>query len=77
MEESTRAHSKWPAIIVGLLLFIIGLVLAFGGSKLVSVGGSAYYLIAGLSIIACGILFALRKGAALGLCGRLVSTGGS
>ncbi|CAD5274805.1 MULTISPECIES: glucose/quinate/shikimate family membrane-bound PQQ-dependent dehydrogenase [Halomonadaceae] len=67
MEESTRAHSKWPAIIVGLLLFIIGLVLAFGGSKLVSVGGSAYYLIAGLSIIACGILFALRKGAALWL----------
>jgi quinoprotein glucose dehydrogenase len=67
MEESTRAHSKWPAIIVGLLLFIIGLVLAFGGSKLVSVGGSAYYLIAGLSIITCGILFALRKGAALWL----------
>jgi len=67
MEESTRDHSKWPAIIVGLLLSIIGLVLAFGGSKLVSVGGSAYYLIAGLSIIACGVLFALRKGAALWL----------
>ncbi len=67
MEESTRDHSKWPAIIVGLLLSIIGLVLAFGGSKLVSVGGSAYYLIAGLSIIACGVIFALRKGAALWL----------
>lgn len=67
MEESTRDHSKWPAIVVGLLLSIIGLVLAFGGSKLVSVGGSAYYLIAGLSIIACGVIFALRKGAALWL----------
>ncbi|MBR9905052.1 MAG: membrane-bound PQQ-dependent dehydrogenase, glucose/quinate/shikimate family, partial [Gammaproteobacteria bacterium] len=67
MEESTRDHGKWPAIIVGLLLLIVGLALAFGGSKLVSVGGSAYYLIAGLSIIACGVLFTLRRGAALWL----------
>ncbi|OJA06935.1 glucose/quinate/shikimate family membrane-bound PQQ-dependent dehydrogenase [Halomonas sp. QHL1] len=67
MEESTRDHGKWPAITVGLLLAIIGLALAVGGGKLLSLGGSAYYLIAGLSIIACGILFALRKGAALWL----------
>lgn len=67
MEESTRDHGKGPAIVVGLLLLIVGLALALGGSKLVSVGGSAYYLIAGLSIIACGILFVLRRGAALWL----------
>ncbi|MFB9866945.1 glucose/quinate/shikimate family membrane-bound PQQ-dependent dehydrogenase [Vreelandella sulfidaeris] len=67
MEESTRDHSKWPAITVGLLLLIVGLVLAIGGSKLVNLGGSAYYLIAGVSIIACGVLFALRRGAALWL----------
>ncbi|EHJ93458.1 glucose/quinate/shikimate family membrane-bound PQQ-dependent dehydrogenase [Vreelandella boliviensis] len=67
MEENTRDHGKGPAIIVGLLLLIVGLALAFGGSKLVSVGGSAYYLIAGLSIIVCGALFALRRGAALWL----------
>lgn len=67
MEESTRDHGKGPAIIVGLLLLIVGLVLALGGSKLVSVGGSAYYLIAGLGIMACGVLFALRRGAALWL----------
>lgn len=67
MEENARDQGIRPAIIVGLLLTIIGLALALGGSKLVSVGGSAYYLIAGLSIIACGILFALRQGAALWL----------
>ncbi|MBT2773053.1 glucose/quinate/shikimate family membrane-bound PQQ-dependent dehydrogenase [Halomonas sp. ISL-60] len=67
MEESTRDHGKGPAIVAGLLLLIVGLALALGGSKLVSVGGSAYYLIAGLSIIACGVLFALRRGAALWL----------
>jgi quinoprotein glucose dehydrogenase len=67
MEESTRDHGKWPAIIVGLLLLIAGLALAIGGGKLISLGGSAYYLIAGLSVIACGVLFALRRGAALWL----------
>lgn len=67
MEESTRNHAKWPAVIVGLLLTFVGLALAVGGGKLISVGGSAYYLIAGLSIIACGVLFALRRGAALWL----------
>lgn len=67
MEENTRDHGKGPAIVVGLLLLIAGLALALGGSKLVSVGGSAYYLIAGLSIIVCGILFTLRRGAALWL----------
>lgn len=41
MEESTRDHGKGPAIVVGLLLLIVGLALALGGSKLVSVGGSA------------------------------------
>ena len=67
MEENTRDHGKWPAIIVGLLLLIAGLALAIGGGKLLSLGGSAYYLIAGVSIIACGVLFALRRGAALWL----------
>ena len=67
MEESTRDHGKGPAMVVGLLLLFVGLALAIGGSKLVSVGGSAYYLIAGLSIIVCGTLFILRKGAALWL----------
>ncbi|MGP9566306.1 glucose/quinate/shikimate family membrane-bound PQQ-dependent dehydrogenase [Halomonas sp. AOP5-B2-8] len=67
MKESTRDHCKWPAIIAGLVLLIVGLVLAVGGGKLISLGGSAYYLIAGLSIIACGILFILRRGAALWL----------
>ncbi|MEA2119019.1 membrane-bound PQQ-dependent dehydrogenase, glucose/quinate/shikimate family [Halovibrio sp. HP20-50] len=67
MEGSTRNYRKWPPVIAGLLLFVAGLALAVGGGKLLSLGGSAYYLIAGLSIIACGILLAMRRGAALWL----------
>lgn len=67
MEESTRNHYKWPAIIVGALLLVAGLVLAIGGGKLLSLGGSAYYLIAGIGFIACGILLAKRHSATLWL----------
>lgn len=51
MEENTRDHGKWPAIIVGLLLLIAGLALAIGGGKLLSLGGSAYYLLAGSALL--------------------------
>ncbi|MBZ5487301.1 glucose/quinate/shikimate family membrane-bound PQQ-dependent dehydrogenase [Halomonas aquamarina] len=67
MEKNTRAHSKWPAIVLGLLLVAAGLALAIGGGKLISLGGSAYYLIAGIAVVVAGILLALRKGAALWL----------
>ncbi|MGP8291305.1 glucose/quinate/shikimate family membrane-bound PQQ-dependent dehydrogenase [Vreelandella zhanjiangensis] len=67
MDENKRTRGKWPALLLGLLLIIAGLALAIGGGKLLSLGGSAYYLIAGIGIAATGILLAMRRGAALWL----------
>ncbi|MFI0472545.1 glucose/quinate/shikimate family membrane-bound PQQ-dependent dehydrogenase [Halomonas sp. HMF6819] len=67
MNEHKRARSAWPAVILGVVLGLAGLALAVGGGKLLSLGGSAYYLIAGIAVLATGILLALRKGAALWL----------
>lgn len=67
MDENTRARGKWPALLLGLLLIVAGLALAVGGGKLISLGGSAYYLIVGIGITATGILLAMRRGAALWL----------
>lgn len=67
MDEHTRAHGKWPALLLGLLLAVAGVALAIGGIKLLSLGGSAYYLIAGVSIFVVGVLLAMRKGTALWL----------
>ena len=67
MDEHSRTHSRWPLLLLGLLLVAAGLALAIGGGKLLSVGGSAYYLIAGIGIIASGVLLAMRRGAALWL----------
>ncbi|UTD53798.1 glucose/quinate/shikimate family membrane-bound PQQ-dependent dehydrogenase [Halomonas sp. MS1] len=67
MDGHTRAHGKWPALLLGLLLAVAGVALTIGGAKLLSLGGSAYYLIAGVSIFVVGVLLAMRKGIALWL----------
>jgi quinoprotein glucose dehydrogenase len=46
---------------LGVLLAIIGGVLLIGGIKLMSVGGSPYYLLAGIGLLASGVLIALQR----------------
>jgi quinate dehydrogenase (quinone) len=61
---------KRPALalrIFGLVLAAIGAVLAWDGSELLGLGGSAYYLITGLALIASGVLLLVRKRAGLAL----------
>src|ERR1700733_13126068 len=51
--------------ITGLVYAVIGLVLAGGGVWLVALGGSAFYLAAGLGLLASGILLAAGRWPAL------------
>ena len=48
-------------VLFSLLVFVVALALIYGGIKLVSLGGSSYYLIAGLAYLLLAALFALRK----------------
>lgn len=64
--SAPRPHThRVPAMIVGALLALIGLVLAIGGAWLVLLGGSLFYLLAGLLLCASGYL--LIRGRALGV----------
>ncbi len=60
-----RRASSILAILAGALFALIGLVLAVGGTWLLILGGSFYYLPAGLALIASGVLIA--RGQALGV----------
>ncbi|NKF20980.1 membrane-bound PQQ-dependent dehydrogenase, glucose/quinate/shikimate family [Solimonas marina] len=48
------------SFIVGLLIFLMGLALGAGGIWLVSLGGSWYYVIAGLGMMISGVLLMRR-----------------
>ena len=48
-------------LFLGAILILCGLFFAVGGAKLVMLGGSWYFLIAGLAIVLSGLLILLRK----------------
>ncbi|PZR34352.1 membrane-bound PQQ-dependent dehydrogenase, glucose/quinate/shikimate family [Caulobacter segnis] len=56
-----KAASAWPARLLGAVLLLIGLVLAAGGLQLLLLGGSLYYLPAGLGLIIAGVLMIRRS----------------
>ncbi|GBQ69371.1 D-sorbitol dehydrogenase subunit SldB [Ameyamaea chiangmaiensis NBRC 103196] len=55
------------AILLGGLITLFGLIFVVGGANLAALGGSFYYVICGLVLLASGILLLLRRalGAAL------------
>ena len=68
-EHSTRPGrglSIW-SVLFGLVLLAIGLFFAIGGGKLVALGGSKYFLIAGIVMTASAIQFVRRKASAVTL----------
>lgn len=54
--SSTRRAGLWFARVVGVLLGLLGLGLAVGGGWLAVLGGSAYYVLAGLGLAGAGYL---------------------
>ena len=60
-EEGSPGRWGWAARALGGLIALIGLVLAVGGAWLAILGGSAYYVLAGLALLAAGVLMALGR----------------
>jgi quinoprotein glucose dehydrogenase len=58
---SIPMHNGPWARIGGAVLALLGLALAAGGGYLLALGGSPYYLLAGLTLLACGVLLALHQ----------------
>ncbi|WHU04968.1 glucose/quinate/shikimate family membrane-bound PQQ-dependent dehydrogenase [Sphingomonas sp. NIBR02145] len=50
-------------VLLGLVLLAAGLFFAIGGARLVSLGGSFYFLLAGIALVASGVLIARRRSA--------------
>ena len=52
----TEVRLRRPPRVFAVILILIGLTLAVGGVRLVTLGGSFYYALAGLAILASGVL---------------------
>jgi quinoprotein glucose dehydrogenase len=56
-----RRQNSVALIIFGIVLGLVGLVLGAGGIYLATLGGSWYYIIAGIAFVASGVLYARGK----------------
>jgi quinoprotein glucose dehydrogenase len=56
LNDRARGAGLWAARAVGVLFILIGLVLAVGGAWLVALGGSPYYVAAGIGLVVSGVL---------------------
>src|SRR5262245_57295612 len=54
-------RAEWFVVVLGGVIALIGITLALGGAQLIAVGGSWYYLFAGLALIVAGLAVAQRK----------------
>ncbi|MCD9031413.1 membrane-bound PQQ-dependent dehydrogenase, glucose/quinate/shikimate family [Luteimonas sp. Y-2-2-4F] len=64
--RARSARSGPLAVVVGLVVALLGLALAAGGAWLVALGGSWYYLPAGLALLVAGVLLARGRSAGAG-----------
>lgn len=51
-----RGPGSWAVVLLGVVLALIGAVLSMGGAWLLSLGGSFYYLLAGVGLVISGLL---------------------
>src|SRR5258708_1457753 len=58
-------RSPWIPVVTGIVYGLLGLALAAGGVWLVALGGSFYYVIAGIGLAVSGALLIRRLRAAL------------
>jgi len=56
-----QGFTYWALKIFALIVALFGLALAAGGLWLITLGGSWYYLLAGASMLASGVLLFLQR----------------
>ncbi|MBV6286249.1 glucose/quinate/shikimate family membrane-bound PQQ-dependent dehydrogenase [Pseudomonas aegrilactucae] len=70
--DGALSRTRWLPRLLGVLLLLMGLALLAGGIKLSQLGGSLYYLIAGIGFALCGLLLLALRRNALGLYGLVL-----
>ena len=65
--DGALSRSRLLPSLLGILLLLMGLAMLAGGIKLSMLGGSLYYLLAGIGLALTGVLLIAARRAALGL----------
>ena len=59
--QPSAAASRWPIWVAALGVLVFGLLYVAGGGYLATLGGSLYFLLAGLGMVASSVLLFKRR----------------
>ena len=59
--QPSAAASRWPIWVAALGVLVFGLLYVAGGGYLATLGGSLYFLLAGLGMVASAVLLFKRR----------------
>lgn len=65
--DGALSRTRVLPTLLGLVMLLMGLAMLAGGIKLTQLGGSVYYLLAGIGFVVTGVLLIAARRAALGL----------
>ncbi len=65
--QKAHMHRNWAVLLLGWICVALGVVIAGGGIWLLMLGGSWYYAIAGLGLVATGALLIAHRSEAVWL----------
>jgi len=60
-EDRERSFAGWLLVILGVFIALAGVAMAAGGIWLISLGGSWYYLLAGIGLAVAGVLLLFER----------------
>lgn len=61
LSEPAKRRRPFAPFLLGIIIALIGLVLTIGGAWLAGIGGSPYYVVTGVAMIASGLLLMQRR----------------
>jgi len=59
--SALKASWAWAPVVLGAVIALVGVILASGGVYLAMLGGSLYYAIVGVTLLAAGYLMMRRR----------------
>jgi hypothetical protein len=59
--SALKASWAWAPVVLGAVIALLGVILASGGVYLAMLGGSLYYAIVGVTLLAAGYLMMRRR----------------
>ncbi|AFW00902.1 glycerol dehydrogenase [Gluconobacter oxydans] len=59
--QGNRTLTEWLTLLLGVIVLLVGLFFVIGGADLAMLGGSTYYVLCGILLVASGVFMLMGR----------------